>query len=259
MQGPQFLSGEQILLTTLLVKLAVVAALATMLARYHRFRHILIFERRALARPAGLRLQPRHSADGRRRRAAAPQLQRRRPDARGRVSRRPHRRPVRRRHRRRDGRGAAARQRRVGRAAVRGRLRIRGRRPPRAVPEGSDLALLAVRVHRASPPRLAHAADHGRGLAGRAAARAGRAGAAAAGPGTALEPPPVLAARRASGVGADAAAGAAGHRAGGGDADQDLEQRRASSTGCRNRKSCCSRPRSRRWPTRSTRTSCSTR
>ncbi len=48
MQGPQFLSGEQILLTTLLVKLAVVAALATMLVRYHRFRHILIFERRAL-------------------------------------------------------------------------------------------------------------------------------------------------------------------------------------------------------------------
>ena len=48
MQGPQFLSGEQILLTTLLAKLAVVAALATMLARYHRFRQILIFERRWL-------------------------------------------------------------------------------------------------------------------------------------------------------------------------------------------------------------------
>src|SRR5438477_696897 len=37
----------QVLLTTLLVKLAVVAALATMLVRYRRFRHILIFERRA--------------------------------------------------------------------------------------------------------------------------------------------------------------------------------------------------------------------
>src|SRR6266850_3872301 len=36
----------QVLLTTLLVKLAVVAALATMLVRYRRFRHILIFERR---------------------------------------------------------------------------------------------------------------------------------------------------------------------------------------------------------------------
>src|SRR5262252_4975983 len=37
----------QVLLTTLVVKLAAVAALATMLVRYHRFRHILIFERRA--------------------------------------------------------------------------------------------------------------------------------------------------------------------------------------------------------------------
>src|SRR5213078_1127135 len=45
MQGPQFLS-EQVLLTTLVVKLAVIAALATMLVRYRRFRHILIFERR---------------------------------------------------------------------------------------------------------------------------------------------------------------------------------------------------------------------
>jgi two-component system, LytTR family, sensor kinase len=39
------LSPEQFLLT-ILVKLAVMAVLATMLARYHRFRHILIFERR---------------------------------------------------------------------------------------------------------------------------------------------------------------------------------------------------------------------
>ena len=45
MQGPQ-ISVEQVLLTTLVVKLAVMAALATMLVRYHRFRHILIFERR---------------------------------------------------------------------------------------------------------------------------------------------------------------------------------------------------------------------
>src|SRR3984893_9964361 len=37
----------QVLLTTLLVKLAVMAALATMLVRYRRFRHILIFEQRA--------------------------------------------------------------------------------------------------------------------------------------------------------------------------------------------------------------------
>ncbi len=37
----------QVLLTTLLVKLAVMAVLATMLVRYRRFRHILIFEHRA--------------------------------------------------------------------------------------------------------------------------------------------------------------------------------------------------------------------
>jgi len=42
----QFLSAQQLLLTTLVVKLAVVATLATMLVRYRRFRHILIFERR---------------------------------------------------------------------------------------------------------------------------------------------------------------------------------------------------------------------
>jgi two-component system, LytTR family, sensor kinase len=47
------MSGSQLpvdpgLLTTLVFKLAVMAALATMLVRYRRFRHILIFERRAL-------------------------------------------------------------------------------------------------------------------------------------------------------------------------------------------------------------------
>jgi two-component system LytT family sensor kinase len=42
----KFLFAEQLLLTTLVVKLAVTAALATMLVRYRRFRHILIFERR---------------------------------------------------------------------------------------------------------------------------------------------------------------------------------------------------------------------
>ncbi len=46
LQEPRFLSAEQFLLTTLIVKLAVMAVLATMLARYRRFRHILIFERR---------------------------------------------------------------------------------------------------------------------------------------------------------------------------------------------------------------------
>src|SRR5437870_4326975 len=46
MSEPQ-ISVEQMLLTTLVVKIAVMAVLATMLARYRRFRHILIFERRA--------------------------------------------------------------------------------------------------------------------------------------------------------------------------------------------------------------------
>src|SRR3954471_18235163 len=47
MQGPKFLTAEQLLLTTLVVKLVATAALTTMLVRYRRFPHILIFERRA--------------------------------------------------------------------------------------------------------------------------------------------------------------------------------------------------------------------
>ncbi len=46
MPGSTLLPAWQVLLTTLVVKLAVMAALATMLVRYRRFRHILIFERR---------------------------------------------------------------------------------------------------------------------------------------------------------------------------------------------------------------------
>ena len=44
---PTFLTADQFLLTTLVVKITIVAALATLLVRYHRFRHILISERRA--------------------------------------------------------------------------------------------------------------------------------------------------------------------------------------------------------------------
>jgi two-component system LytT family sensor kinase len=44
---PKFLSAEQFLLTTLVVKITIVAAMATILVRYHRFRQILISERRA--------------------------------------------------------------------------------------------------------------------------------------------------------------------------------------------------------------------
>jgi two-component system, LytTR family, sensor kinase len=46
LQEPKFLDAEQFLLATLVGKLAIMAALATMLVRYRRFRHILIFERR---------------------------------------------------------------------------------------------------------------------------------------------------------------------------------------------------------------------
>jgi two-component system, LytTR family, sensor kinase len=45
---PRILSPEQFLLTTLVLKLAIIALLATMLVRFRRFRQILIFERRAL-------------------------------------------------------------------------------------------------------------------------------------------------------------------------------------------------------------------
>ena len=48
-EEPQSLSADQFLLTTLIVKLAVMAVLATMLARFRQFRHILIFERRGWA------------------------------------------------------------------------------------------------------------------------------------------------------------------------------------------------------------------
>src|SRR3954464_8673191 len=46
MPGPTSLSTDQLLLTTLLVKLAVMAAAATILVRFRRFRHFLIFEQR---------------------------------------------------------------------------------------------------------------------------------------------------------------------------------------------------------------------
>ena len=47
MQEPRSLSGDQFLLTTLVVKIAVVALLAIVLVRYNRFRRILLTERRA--------------------------------------------------------------------------------------------------------------------------------------------------------------------------------------------------------------------
>ena len=194
MPDPQFLSLEQVLLTTLVVKLAVMAALATMLVRYRRFRHILIFERRdwpdrlTFVLFFGVPLAAGVS------RAAPPELQGRRPQPRRRVPDRPHRRPL----RRRGGRGArgraAARQRRMDRPALRDRLRLRRRRPARAVPEGGHLALLAVRLHEPAAPRLADDPHAAGGLAGRAADGAHRPRAAAAGARRAVERPssPVL-------------------------------------------------------------------
>jgi len=46
MPGQTLLTTDQFLLTTLLVKLAVMAAAATVLVRFRRFRHFLIFEQR---------------------------------------------------------------------------------------------------------------------------------------------------------------------------------------------------------------------
>ncbi len=46
MPGPTALTTDQVLFTTLLVKLAVMAASATILVRFRRFRHFLIFEQR---------------------------------------------------------------------------------------------------------------------------------------------------------------------------------------------------------------------
>ncbi len=46
-EDPKFLSADQLLLTTLVVKVAVMAVLATMLVRFSRFRRILLTEQRA--------------------------------------------------------------------------------------------------------------------------------------------------------------------------------------------------------------------
>jgi len=45
---PRFLTAQQFLITTLVFKIAIMALLATMLVRFRRFRHILIFERRGI-------------------------------------------------------------------------------------------------------------------------------------------------------------------------------------------------------------------
>ena len=134
-------------------------------------------------------------------------------------------------HRRCRRSAAGALRRRVHRPAVRGRLRLCGRRFARAVPEGGDLALLAVRLLEPATSSLAAVPAVRGGLAGHPAAGARGARAAAAGPRPSLRrAPPVL-------PGADERARPRPHRARhgavGGDADQDLEQRahRASPAG----------------------------
>ena len=119
------------------------------------------------------------------------------PDARGVVSGRPHRRAVRRRAGRRADRGARDDRVGMGRAALRRRVRVCRRRPPRAVPEGSHLALLALCLLGAAPPHLEHGAPLPGGLAVRAGPGPHRARADPAGRRRAVpREPPVLPGRR---------------------------------------------------------------
>src|SRR5207248_9208371 len=74
---------------------------------------------------------------------------------------------------RRDGRVCPALQRRADRAALRRRLWLRRRRPPRALPEGSPLALLAAHLRQPPPPRMADDSIGAGRLACRASAGAG--------------------------------------------------------------------------------------
>ena len=136
---------SSILLTTLMVKLAVVAVLATMLVRFPWFRHILLTEKRdwperlifaaSLGIPltAGVvaRLLLNYDAADLTLAGAFLAGLLAGPYAGAIVGV--------------DGRHPAADRRRMDRAAVRRRLRLRRRRPARDLSEGSDLALLAVR------------------------------------------------------------------------------------------------------------------
>ena len=259
MPGPTFLSAEQVLLTTLVVKLAVMAALATMLVRYRRFRHILIFERRdwpdrlVFALALGVPLAVR------RRGAAAAQLLRRRPQSRRRVPRRAHRRTVRRRDRRRHGRPAAALQRRDHRAAV-----CRSAAASPAADSASSAPRKPSGTSRRSSSRACTGAPGGWCAASRStgrwcccsrrsrwrcsARRSAPAGASTSASSTC---------RRSSHLDADG--GSAGHGARASPRRSRSGTTPASSTACRSRRSCCWPPRSKRSPARSARTSSSTR
>ena len=154
-QATKALTAEQFLLTTLVVKVAVVAVLATMLVRFPWFRRILLTEKRdwperlifaaslGLPLTAGVvaRLLLNYDAADLTLAGAFLAGLLAGPYAGAIVGV--------------DGRHPAAHRRRMDRAALRGRLRLRRRRPARDLPEGSDLALLAAVLHRPAPPRLA--------------------------------------------------------------------------------------------------------
>ncbi len=154
----RLLTGQQFLITTLVFKIAIMALLATMLVRYRRFRHILIFERRGifdrglLAFSLGIpliagvaaRILLRYDAADLTLEGAFLVGIIAGPYAGAMV-------------------GAltavpACIAARVERAALRRGLRLRRRRPARVVPERGDLALLAVCLLRAPPPHLEHGA-----------------------------------------------------------------------------------------------------
>ncbi len=145
-QDARLLSAEQFLLATLVGKLAVMAALATMLARYRRFRHILIFERRdwpdRLAFALGLTSRsPLGVVSRLLLNYDAADLMLEGAFLAGLIAG-----PVHRRHRRRRHRASRLLRRRMGRHPLCRRLRLRRRRPARGLPQGTHLELLAVRV-----------------------------------------------------------------------------------------------------------------
>ena len=149
------LTAEHFLLTTLVVKVAIVAVLSTMLVRFPWFRRILLTEKRdwperlifaaslGLPLTAGVvaRLLINYNAADLTLAGAFLAGLLAGPYA-----------------------GAivgsmvgipAAHRGRMDRAALRDRLRVRGRRPPRDLSQGSDLALLAALLHGPAPERLA--------------------------------------------------------------------------------------------------------
>ncbi len=84
-QATKALTAGQFLLTTLVVKVAIVAVLSTMLVRFPWFRRILLTEKRDWPERLVFAASLGASVDRGRRGAAAHQLRRRRPDAGGRL------------------------------------------------------------------------------------------------------------------------------------------------------------------------------